>query len=229
MLTFFFSTRFSTDIRSCDARLGTVSRGTFEGKKALLLSMSFDFHPANPNKHRFKRVTVEIRFSPYMENVDRSPRIIAFAPRLSYAAATQSSSTATWAAEIAHQIVGKAGYSNEKTIQKTDVMVLQGSCRGDTKLVWTANENSNAGQGMRGIVDFDTRILLICEEACHISVFLDADIGWRFWDLEKYLPEKYWPIKSKGSLTLLDPENEGYARWLGSDGSCFKVEDVDSI
>ena len=51
-------------------------------------------------------------------------------------------------------------------------MVLQRAKREDEKLVCQQTKITNAGQGRKATVNFDTVVLIVCENPCLSSVFV---------------------------------------------------------
>ncbi|EIW74454.1 hypothetical protein CONPUDRAFT_147776 [Coniophora puteana RWD-64-598 SS2] len=189
----------------CSAKFDTVQYGTYKARPAALIIMTYTFHASNPSLHRFRRATIDVKFSvihpPYSGALPTPGKeqecpptsaveVLGYAPRGLYGEVSFSQMTKERGISAPIQggpsflslsIQPKVSYKEEA--KKGSCLVIEGSERGypPTRVVWSAVENEHYPDGLAGIPSWiRTAVIVGIEEGCaqfQANIRLDTSVG----------------------------------------------------
>jgi len=227
-------------------RFETVQYGSYRGRRACLLIMTFTFHSSDPKSHRFRRAKIDIEFSPFNANTTNgkgkskkpSPEILSLAPERAYGIISTSKETKTQGLS-GSLTIGNSLVSGSLSPSLTHVSeyvvghrsVIESSLRGVSRqrVVWTVIENEHHPDGVLGIPSrLRTAVLvgLPDDELKFSARFeVEASVGWSLDPRRLAL----WPLIARKDDPVLFDYNLPLRRDYEVLGPVFDGVDVEKL
>ncbi|KAH7919589.1 hypothetical protein BV22DRAFT_1022714 [Leucogyrophana mollusca] len=220
------------------ARFDTVQYGTCGGRPACLLIITFNFHASNPKLRRFRRASIEVKFSTPSLKPKGKPlpvEILAYAPQIAYGMLSFSKVTSKMDLSIPVTIGNSlASAAITPSISRTSEslqgqrLVMQGSERGHppSRIVWSIVENDQHPDGVAGIPSKVRAALIVGlkEVNCRfVGEFrVDASVGWT-------VDPRRWPLSSKRDDPVLFDTSRPLLRGYKELGPVFDGVDLGAL
>jgi len=192
----------------CSAKFDTVQYGTYNGRPACLIIMTYIFHASNPSVHRFRRATIEIKFTlpPSPAKPRAKPRpveILSYAPEKAYGMLSFSKVTSkrqlSVPISIGNSLISASvtpKMSREEEALKGSRLVMEASERGQppSRVVWSVVENEHSPDGLVGIPSRIRTVVIVGlkpdEDKFQATFRVEASVGWT-------VDPRRWPLLTR--------------------------------